>query len=623
MGHVLEESVEEGRRYRATVAVGPTRGSVGTATLEVELSDDGTVSVRADVAGATACRQGFVALPGERFLGFGERSDAVSLERGVVEHYVAEGPYQQHEYPFLEGIVPAWALRNRPDATYFPVPWVLSTRGYGVLVERDEVSYSRFRTETDDRWAIEVESPSLAYRVFCGPTPLDALERFTARTGRQPAPERWWFGPWYQSGHTNHVPLEEEIRQVDAVLGAGAAVSAVETHCRYLPVGEDRGFEESERARAEMFHERGLAVVSYLNPLVSVDYPEAFVAADEAGALIRAADGSTYVFQAYAGGREPPVTMETQYDFTTTAAERTWGDVARRLATAGYDGWMEDFGEDTPLDAVASDGTTATAFHNAYARHFHAAAHRAAVTLERETGRRFARFARSGWTGSAASTPIVWGGDPTTSWGFDGLASAVIEGLTMGASGIAMWGSDIGGFFSTLDRLTPELLIRWIQFGAFCPVMRTKSAGIEVPAYRRPQIWDDEILPHWVRWSRWHTRLNDYLAGAHETYRRTGRPIMCALELAHPGVGRCDDQYLLGPDLLVAPVLEPGATRRRVLVPPGRWGGLFDPTVTFDGPGTVEVPVRPEEIPVFLRDGAVLPLLPDDGRSLSPYARAS
>jgi alpha-glucosidase (family GH31 glycosyl hydrolase) len=184
-----------------------------------------------------------------------------------------------------------------------------------------------------------------------------------------------------------------------------------------------------------------------------------------------------------------------------------------------------------------------------------------------------------------------------------------------------MWGSDVGGFFSFGHQLTPELLIRWIQFAAFTPVMRTKAGGIELPAYRRPQIWDPDILAHWVRWSRWHTRLNDYLMAAHETYRRSGRPIMCALELVHPAIGPVDDEYFLGPHLLVAPVLEPGVATRRVVVPPGRWRPLFADGPPLEGPGDTEVPVTLEEIPVFVRDGAELPLLPDDGRSLSPYAR--
>ena len=76
------------------------------------------------------------------------------------------------------------------------------------LIDRDEVSYASFRTDAADRWRIEVEATSLAYTVFAGPTPLEALARFSVRSGRQPMPERWWFGLWYQSGHANRVPLE-------------------------------------------------------------------------------------------------------------------------------------------------------------------------------------------------------------------------------------------------------------------------------------------------------------------------------------------------------------------------------------------------------------------------------
>jgi hypothetical protein len=185
---------------------------------------------------------------------------------------------------------------------------------------------------------------------------------------------------------------------------------------------------------------------------------------------------------------------------------------------------------------------------------------------------------------------------------------------------VAMWGSDTGGFMSTLDQLTPELLRRWIQFSAFSPVMRTKAGGIEIPAYDRPQIWDPDVLPSWRRWAGWHTRLNDYLMAAHAKYRLTGRPIMCALELVYPDIGPVADQYLFGEHLLVAPVLEPGCTRRRVVLPEGRWADLFQPGRSFAGPAVIEVEVGPDDIPVFARSGAVLALLPDSIGSLSPYA---
>jgi sulfoquinovosidase len=589
-----------------------------TAQADIRPGAEGTISVVITVPGAAVVSQSFVAADGERFLGFGERSHAVSLDRGVVENYVGEGPYQEHEYPFLDGIVPPWALRNRPDATYFPLPWVLSTRGYGVSIDQDDLSYVRLRADSAGSWSIEAEAERLCYTVYAGPSPLDALRRYTVASGRQPAPARWFFGPWWQSGHDNHVPLAEEQRQVEVLSGVPA--SAVETHCRYLPLGEDRGHEEEERARVAFFHSRGLAALSYINSLVSTDYPEAFEAAARANVLQRDAAGDVYLYQAYAGGRVPPQTHETQYDFSAPEAAACWGNVAERIAAAGYDGWMEDFGEYTPLDVRTANGRTGPAAHNRYPTEFHAAAAAVAAGLEARHGRRLARFVRSGWTGTAAHVPIVWGGDPTTSWGFDGLASAVTCGLSMGASGIAMWGSDTGGFMSTLDRLTPELLRRWIQFSAFCPVMRTKASGIQVPEYERPQIWDPDVLPSWRRWAGWHARLNDYLMAAHETYRATGRPIMCALELVYPNIGPVPDQYLLGEHLLVGPVLEPDCTERRVVLPPGRWADLFDPGRSFTGPAVISVPVGPDDIPVFVRAGAVLALLPQDAGSLSPYA---
>ena len=134
---LVEDSIED-QAYRATVATDlptPQSAPPAVANIEIQVRDRGTVSVTAQVAGAAVCRQRFVAEERERFLGFGERSHAASLERGVIENYVGEGPYQSHEHQFLDGIVPPWGVRNRPDATYFPISlgsfdagvWVSST----------------------------------------------------------------------------------------------------------------------------------------------------------------------------------------------------------------------------------------------------------------------------------------------------------------------------------------------------------------------------------------------------------------------------------------------------------------------------------------------------------------
>jgi alpha-glucosidase (family GH31 glycosyl hydrolase) len=315
--------------------------------------------------------------------------------------------------------------------------------------------------------------------------------------------------------------------------------------------------------------------------------------------------------------------------------------VAGELVAAGYDGWMEDFGEYTPLDARDADGAAfGTSGHNAYATAYHRGAAEAARRLEETTRRPLVRFVRSGFTGTARHVPAVWGGDPTTGWGFDGLASALTEGLSMGASGVALWGSDIGGFLSSEQKLTTELLVRWIQFGALSPLMRTKSSGIELPPYRRPQVWDDDVLAHFHRWCAWHTQLNDYLMAAHAEYRASGRPTMCAMALDDPDgpAAGALDQYWLGRDLLCAPVLEDGMRRRVVAVPYDGmvelWQAVgYDPahrahhltgagTAAAHDAGEVTLDAPLDETPVLVRPGAVLCLLSPVVDTLAPYGES-
>ena len=140
----------------------------------------------------------------------------------------------------------------------------------------------------------------------------------------------------------------------------------------------------------------------------------------------------------------------------------------------------------------------------------------------------------------------------------------------MGLSGISTWGSDIGGFFALGDRsLTPELLKRWVQFGAVSGVMRTQANGIAVPDKPRPQVWDDDQLPHWRRYAKLRTQLYPYLVAADAEYRAhrpaDHAPPGARLSARPTRAARRDDEFLFGPDLLAAPVVEPGATAARAL----------------------------------------------------------
>jgi alpha-glucosidase (family GH31 glycosyl hydrolase) len=601
--------------------------------VELVRAGDGVVAVRARGGeGVQAMRIGFRTDPRERHLGFGERSNAVDQRGREVESYVGEGPYQPEERQIITAFVPPWSIRQRDDATYFPMPWLLSTRGFGVLLDNAEVSRFRLGTETRDAWTVEVDAPGLFLRVFAGPRPSDVLRRLTEAIGRQPAlGAAWMFGPWFQTGQPDDVPDELDFAKL--LRDADAPVSAAETHRRYLPCGGAENARARERERTAAFHARGFATLTYLQEKICQSYTRGFEAARERDALVRTPSGDPYVYPAYIGESTPPTRPMALIDFTAPRAQELFDLLLRDPVEDGHDGWMEDFGESFPPGGRTADGQDDRTAHNRYPVDYH----RAGQAFADRAPRPLARFVRSGYTGVHPYAPIVWGGDPTTSWGFDGLSSSVTNALTMGLSGISTWGSDIGGYFWLgTNRLTPELLIRWIQFGSVSTVMRTKAGGVAVPAKERPQIWEREILPHWKRWARLHTQLQPYLAAASARYRRTGMPVMAHHALTHPddadAVAR-EDQFLFGPDLLAAPVLEPGATQRRLHLPEGRWVDLWR-SVTYeedrgglalrsarvlDGGRSATLPAPLDELPLLARAGTVLPLLAPDVDTLADY----
>ena len=582
---------------------------------------DGVISLGARAVGGEVTVTGvaFRARRGERYLGFGERSNAVDQRGNEVESYVAEGPFEEDELGLIPSFVPSWGLDPRPETSYFPMPWLLSTSGYGVLLTNNETSLFRLGSDSRSAWSAEVESSELRLLVLAGPRPAGVLRRLTGLLGRQPRPPApYVFGPWYQPRGPDEEAVLARLQRADVPL------SLAQTYTHYLPCADQVGREEAERARVRRFHGAGLAVTTYFNPMICTSHP-AYSEAAAAGALAKDAAGRPYTYR-YS-------TLESfdvaQFDFTAHAGRSLYGRLLREARADGHDGWMEDFGEYTPLDSHFVDGLDGTRMHNLYPTTYHCAAHAAAP--------RAVRFVRSGWTGTARCAPVVWGGDPSVDWGYDGLRSTVTNGLTMGLSGVSTWGSDIGGFFALFEnRLTPELLVRWIQVGAVSGVMRTQANGIRVPDSPRPQVWDPEIQPHWRRWAKLRTQLYPYIDAADAQYRRTGLPLMRHLALAHPRDARAagvEDAFLFGPDLLAAPVLEPGARRRGLYVPRGSWIDLWrsaryherDGGLTLvrarllRGGRRVSLPAPLAELPLLARAGTLLPLLPPDVDTLAGY----
>lgn len=268
-------------------------------------------------------------------------------------------------------------------------------------------------------------------------------------------------------------------------------------------------------------------------------------------------------------------------DLTNPAAFQWMKQVIKHnLIDVGLSGWMADYGEWLPLDAVLFSGEDAFDYHNQYAVDW-ARLNREAI---QEAGREgdIVFFTRSGALGSAAYSTLFWAGDQMVNWGeHDGLPSAVCALITSGLSGISLNHSDIGGY-TTLDNLfikvkrDEELLKRWIEFAAFTPVFRTHE-GLK-PESNMQVYSSDSMMNFFSRFGQLHWALKDYFKELNIEATENAIPVIRALLLEFPDdtlTYSIKDQFMLGKDLLVAPVIEKGAKSRQVYFPAGEWMNVW------------------------------------------------
>jgi alpha-glucosidase (family GH31 glycosyl hydrolase) len=617
-----------------------------TFTVRVAPAGDGIISIEATLdrgAGVTATGWSFTRERSEHFLGFGERSDGADQTGNRVESWNEEGPFSagalSDELNPIFG--DRWQGPPPIPGTNFSMPWLLSSRGYGFLLDSAYPNRFMLGSARATEWSVETQEPAFRYRVFAGPAPADALRRFSHASGRQPDPAPWFFGPWYQPTGPDEFRAEllTRWREWDV------PVTVAQTYTHYLPCGAHIGNRDAQRDLATAYHANGYMVTTYVNSFVCNTHPGgAYEQGDARGYFVKTRLGTTYPIPYVAGNATPAAPWSAVVDFTSADATAWWHGLIDDALEDGYDGWMEDFGEYVPPDAVMSDGRSGLAAHNEYCTLYHRASH---ALTSRRRGLDFAQFVRCGYTGTAPYARIVWGGDPTTDWSkADGLAAAVSQGVSIGLSGIGFWGTDIGGFHAlfTGGQTGEELLIRWLELGAFTGIMRTQANGYSWPFDDsvRAQVWDERVRPVWRRFAKLRTQLFPYIWQAANEYRATGMPIMRHLSLAYPQDSRvyspdAEYEYLFGPDLLVAPVIAEGARSRRLYLPPGEWLNFWEATSydeatgRFDAVGgapilaggrTVTVDAPLDQIPLFVRAGTCLELLPPDVDTLANVGTA-
>lgn len=514
--------------------------------------------------------------PGECFYGLGERFGAFVRNGQTVEMWNEDGG-------------------TCSDQAYKNVPLLLSSRGWGVFANDPGPVSWEVCSERVDRVQFSVAGERLDYILFDGPDPRGVLRRYTALLGRPALPPPWSFGLWLSTSFLTNYDEKTVLSFVDGMRDRGIPLSVFHFDCCWMRPFHwtdflwDPATFPDPRGLLRRLHERGLKVCVWINPYVA-QASALFDEGMEKGFFLRRKNGDVWQWDLW----QPGMAI---VDFTNPGAKRWYQEKLAALLDMGVDCVKTDFGERMPLDAAWADGSDPARMHNYYTQLYNGAVFE---LLERRLGRGEAVvFARSA-TAGGQRFPVHWGGDCFATYA--GMEQTIRGGLSLALAGFGFWSHDISGFENTA---TPDLYKRWSAFGLLSSHSRLHGSN----SYRVPWNFDEESVDVLRAFTRLKMRLVPYLWRAALQAHGEGLPVLRPMVLAAPGDPAClhlDHQYMLGDDLLVAPVFNPqGIGEFYVPGGAGPWTDWF--TGERFGPGRWyrrEVPY--DRIPLLVRPGAVV-----------------
>lgn len=583
----------------ATLTFAPQTGA-GTATLTVTSSTDSTVlslSVDGGADDANALAVPAACDADGAFFGWGEQYTHVDRTGEQFPLFVSEqGIGRTGE---------SWSFTGDLDTTYFAMPWYIDPRGFGVLYDTDHrTNVDLCATDEAVAWVEVMSAEPLSFTVLHGPTPLDVTGQLGELVGRPKMPPEWAFSGAWMCAQGGTEVVDQLVADIEAA-GIPATTLWVQdwTGRRENPGGgygvQYRWVPDEEELYpdiAEYFaglKARGYRIVGYVNPFVDpiLDHWDDL----EAGGMlpVHPETGETYTFVGPRGSM-------TTADLTNPATRDYIKDHLRAAVDdVGLDGWMADFAEWQPIDAVLFDGSDAAATHNRYPELWQSLTREVMDELRPDGD--WLMFARSGWTGVQSVAMVHWAGDQEADWEHtDGIPTVVPAMLSMSLSGQPYVTHDVAGFSG--GPSTKELYLRWTELGALSPFLRTHDGN------ERDRNWrwdaDAETTAHFAAMARLHAALAPELIALGEGAARGEGPIVRHTMLIDPDdreTWGLNDQYLLGDDLLVAPVLEEGVTSRTLYLPSGTWVHVWSGT-SHSGPGSVTVDAPVGQPPLFSRD---------------------
>lgn len=493
------------------------------------------------------------------------------------------------------------------EQAYKNVPFYLTNRGYGVLVNHPGLVSFEVGSENVTRTQFAVEGECLEYYLIGGETLKDVVKNYAALTGRPALPPPWSFGLWLSTSFTTDYDEETVTHFIGGMAERGIPLHVFHFDCFWMKEYQWCDFEWDSAVFPDpagllrRLKDRGLKICVWINPYIS-QKSRLFDEGMEKGYLVRDRKGNVWQWDMW----QPGMGL---VDFTNPEATAWFQGKLKALMDMGVDCFKTDFGERIPVDVQWHDGSDPERMHNYYTQLYNEAVF---TLLERERGvGEAAVFARSATVGGQ-KYPVHWGGDNTAT--YPSMAESLRGGLSLGLCGFGFWAHDISGFEATA---TADLYKRWSAFGLLSSHSRLHGSS----SYRVPWLFDEEASAVLKHFTNLKCRMMPYLFGHAVEASRTGLPMMRAMALefgGDPAADMLDRQYMLGERLLVAPVFtETGDVA--YYLPDGRWTSLLTGEIKQGGRWLKEAHGY-FSLPLMVRPNSLIPMGASDTQAEYDYA---
>lgn len=438
------------------------------------------------------------------------------------------------------------------EQAYKNIPFYLSNRKYGLFVDNPGKVSFEVGSEKVSRVQFSVPGEEMSYSVVGGENLKAILNTYTDLTGKAPLVPDWSYGLWLSTSFTTDYDEKTVLEFVDGMAERNIPLSVFHFDCRWMKELEwcnfdwDKSKFPDPEGLLKKLHDRGLKICVWINSYIGQKSP-LFEEGAKNGYFIKNEDGSVWQWDKWQAGM-------AIVDFTNPEATKWYQGYLKKLVAMGVDCFKTDFGERIPTEGVKYyDGSDPELMHNYYTYLYNKAVYD--VLVETKGADEVILFARSATVGGQ-QFPVHWGGDCSSN--YPSMAESLRAGLSFGMSGFGYWSHDIAGFE---DQASPDLYKRWTQFGLLSSHSRYHGST----AYKVPWLYGDEAVDVAREFTELKLQLKPYLLKMAQETHETGVPMMRAMVLEFPDDPTCEDidtQYMLGDDLLVAPVFrEDGVAR--------------------------------------------------------------